>query len=471
MGFGLAQWKVLLAIGGSKLADGAELLLLGSVTRAVSSEWNLDMWQRGIVVSVVFFGVLVGNIMSGFLGDWTGRRAPIILSYIGIGCFSMLSMEASGFLSISAIRFFVGVSFGVSGPAANTLCGEMAPSCYRLKMNAFSMFVFSMGELYSGALVWYQDPYMENLNWRWLVCMGAIPSFIFLVLALAVLHESPSFLVVKGRFDEAERVLKDFRDENGATNVDIDLSDCQVDSRETPRSSLSFRQKLSIVLGRHLLYTTTVVCVSVFTLNFLFYGGLYALPQVLPQMKLHVSPSINLMIGAVAELPGYVVAVLFGERLSRKNAMLVYLLAALVSTLTFSFARAELMTQDKNITRTVEFMVQCGLVGNKVFTAVGFLVVYVYSTEVYPTVVRTTGGAFCLAFGRLGAILAPAVFENLAQITGNHAAFYNLTAALCAINAMLVMWLPYETQGCMLQDHLEEQQPLKDSIAKVSKNP
>lgn len=470
MGFGLAQWKVLLAVGGSKLADGAELLLLGSVTKAVSGEWNLDMWQRGIVVSVVFFGVLVGNLMSGFLGDQMGRRLPVLLSYIGIGVFSLMSMVATGFASISFTRFLVGISFGVSGPACNTLCAETAPSKFRLKMNAFMMVFFTGGELYSAFLVWIQDPYMVHLNWRWLVCMGSIPAFVFLGFALCVLHESPSFLMVQGRFEEAQSVLEDFRSSNGASDVHIDVAKnaeevCE-SACETPRTPrTSFREKLAIVFGRHLLYTTLVVCASVFTLNFLFYGGLYALPQVLPEMKLHVSPSVNLMIGAIVELPGYLMAVTFGEYFSRKNAMLLYLLAAIMSTLTFSMAGMELLND--STPKSFEILVQMGLVGNKMFTSIGFLVVYCYSTEVYPTVVRTTGGALCLAFGRMGAIVAPTVFEHLLFMTGSYAAFFNLTAGLCAINAMMVLFLPFETQGCVLQDHLEEQQPFAGKSNKV----
>lgn len=462
MGFGYAQWKVLLGGGGSKLADGSELLLLGSVTRAVAGEWNLDMWQRGIVVSVVFLGVLVGNLMSGVIGDKMGRRLPIIVSYIGICLFSLLSVLASGFLSITCIRFCVGVSFGISGPAFNTLCGEMTPSDNRLKMNALGQLFFAGGEFYSAWLVWMQDPYMMDLNWRYLICLGTVPSFVFLIVAILVLNESPSFLMVNGRRDEAQRVLQDLRNSNGALDVDIDLADPALSTSSEQRPSVSIRDKLGIVLGRHLLYTTMVVCVSVFTLNFVFYGGLYAFPRVLPDLKLHVSPAINLMIGASVEMIGFVGGSIVCNYLSRKTSMLMYLLVVLTSTLTFSFAGLRIM--NTSLERHLEFMVQCGLLGNKIFTAVGFLVVYVYAAEIYPTVARTTGGALCIAFGRLGSIVAPTAFENLAFLTENHAAYFNLTAGLCAVNAMLVLFLPYETQGLVLQDHFDEQQPIRSKL-------
>mmetsp|Transcript_4340 Transcript_4340/g.6689 ORF Transcript_4340/g.6689 Transcript_4340/m.6689 type:complete len:494 (+) Transcript_4340:86-1567(+) len=458
MGFGWAQWKVVIGGGGSKLADGAELLLLGSVTRAVAVEWHLDPWQKGIVVSVVFVGVLIGNLMGGVIGDKMGRRLPILVSYVGICLFSLLSVMATGFYSIACIRFCVGVSFGVSAPAFNTLCGEMAPSKYRVQLNAMGQLLFAAGEFYSAFLIWLQDPLMIDLNWRALICMGAIPSFVFLVLALCILPESPSFLMVSGSHREAKLVLADMRRSNSAVDVDIDA--VALEWPEAPvqrRPSVSIQDKLGIVLGRHLLYSTLVTCVSVFTLNFLFYGGLYAFPQVLPDLKLRVTPSANLMLGALVEVPGFLAGIVIGNYLSRKNCMLVYLLSVIVFLCIFSFTSTSI---SGNFSAEFEALLQVGLIGSKLFTAVGFLIVYVYTTEIYPTIVRTMGGALCIAFGRFGSIVAPSVYENLAFATGSHAAFFHVTAGLCALNAILVLFLPYETKGQILQDHIEEAQPL-----------
>lgn len=467
MGFGWAQWKVVIGGGGSKLADGAELLLLGSVTRAVALEWHLDAWQKGIVVSVVFLGVLMGNLMGGVIGDKMGRRLPILVSYVGICLFSLLSVMATGFYSIACIRFCVGVSFGVSAPAFNTLCGEMAPSKYRVELNAMGQLLFAAGEFYSAFLIWLQDPLMVQLNWRALICMGAVPSFVFLILALFILPESPSFLMVTGAKREAKMVLEDMQRSNSAMDVDIDQVVFEQPAIPMSRQpSVSIRDKLGIVLGRHLLYSTLVTCVSVFTLNFLFYGGLYAFPQVLPDLKLTVTPSANLMMGALVEVPGFLGGIIIGNYLSRKNCMLVYLLAVIIFLCIFSFTSTNFPNE---FSAELEALLQIGLIGSKLFTAVGFLIVYVYTTEIYPTVVRTMGGALCIAFGRFGGIVAPTAYENLAFATGSHGAFFHVTAGLCAVNAILVLFLPYETKGLVLQDHIDEAQPLhrKPLIVKV----
>merc|ERR1711974_163656 len=55
---------------------------------------------------------------------------------------------------------------------------------------------------------------------------------------------------------------------------------------------------------------------------------------------------------------------------------------------------------------------------------VGFVSMYQYSTEIYPTVARTTGTAACVAGGRLGGMLAPLFYEMLEGAYGFEAFFY-----------------------------------------------
>lgn len=383
----------------------------------------------------------------------------MIFSYMGICIFSLLSTMSTGFISLSGIRFCVGMSFGLGQPPLNAFIGEITPSAYRVHANAFAQGLFCVGELYSAFLIWFQDPTMHAKSWRMLIVLGAIPSAVFLFLAIFMLSESPSFLLVNGRRGEAEEILGYLRDSNGAVNVNIDLAERE--GRSGPRRpSLTIREKFGVVMGKHLFFTTLVVCASVFTLNFLFYGGLYAFPQILPNLDLEVSPAMNLMFGAVAEVPGFLLAIVLCRYLPRKTCMLLYLLCVLASCLVFSFAGMRI--ENHQFIYGLEMLLQLGLVGNKLFTAFGFLVVYVYSVEVFPTVARTMGGSLCLAAGRLGAMIAPSVFAFFAK-SGQHAAFFCTCAAICAVNALLVLFLPFETKDILLQDHPLEHEPLTDS--------
>lgn len=463
IGLGCGQWKALIAGGGVWLADGAELLLITSITKAVDKEWGLYTWEKGLIVSIVFFGVFIGNLLSGITGDVLGRRLPIITSYFGIVLFSLLSVLSTNSVGLCGTRFFVGVSFGLGQPCFNTFMGEITPSNHRMLMNAAAQMLFCGGELYSAMLIWWQDPLMQRLDWRWLVVMGAIPAMIFLGLSIFLLRESPSFLIVNGRTDEARAVLESIRDDNGVVDVDVYLpgDDSDTSGRSmTRRPSLTMQDKLGIVLGRHMLYSTLVVCVSVFTLNFLFYGGLYSFPQILPHMRLQISPSVNLMVGALVEFPGYALASVLGGFMPRKTLMLLYLLCVMACVLVFNFAGQHWLGPHYEM----QIFVEAAFVGHKIFVSVGFLVVYVYAVEIYPTVARTMGASFCLAAGRIGAMTAPTLFESLVELEGSFSGFFCASAALCAINALLVLFLPYETKDIILADHPDERQPIVTNI-------
>lgn len=440
------------------MACGAELILIGSLTRAVNKEWDLDAWERGLIVSVVFIGVWAGNLMSGNLGDKLGRRFPILLSYAAIVVFSVMSTFAWDFYSLASVRLLVGISFGLGQPACNTLCGEVCPADRRLHMNGYSQMFFAVGEVYSASLILMQDPRMRNLSWRWLIAMGSIPSAVLFVLAAFFLYETPSFLAVHGRNEEAKKVLEKMSRQNGLPESE------SLDFRP-PRSSVASESgvlhKLGIVFGPSMLFTTIVTSFSCFALNFLFYGGIYSFPKILPDIETGVSPAASLLIAAATEIPGFIFGILVGVNVTRKTGTQLYLLCTFLSTLLFIYAASEALARPGRVPPAIEWMLQAGLCGNKVFTSVGFLVVYCYALEIYATVARTTGNAFCLAMGRLGSISCPVIFELLTASTGTPLTFLKVMAAVCILNAVMVSFLSIETAGKLLKDNDDETMPLK----------
>lgn len=457
LGFGRAQLQALFLGGGTYAADGAELLLIGAVTKAVSSEWDLQAIERGVIVSVVFIGTLLGNVFSGFMGDMYGRRLPILISELGVCIFSIASAFSWDVWSLSFSRLLVGFAFGIGVPAWNALGGEISPSTMRILMNGLSQMLFTLGEIYSGALIYMQDPHMRDLHWRSLLLIGAIPAGVLFVLSLYGLKESPRHLAATDRYSEAKDVLVEIARQNGRDVGNIDFEPVPVCALQVSPWS-SALQKMGAVLDSRLLYSTFVLCFSTFTLNFLFYGGLYAFPQVLPDLELHVAPAVNLMVGAVFEIPGYLLCMCLGTRMKRKSVLYLYLVGACLSTVLF-IQGANLMDPNR-VQPSVEVMCQFGFTGNKIFTSMGFLVVYLYSIEIYPTTARATGTALCIACGRVGSILCPLIYEEIVAVTGGYSGFFWFMACSCALNVVLVFFLPFETAGAKLPDKLDETQPL-----------
>jgi len=450
IGFGPAQMRAGIVGGGVWLADGSELLLISSVTNAVAIDWDLGHAAKGMVVTVVFVGILIGNIMSGPIGDNYGRRHMIMASYAGIFIFSILSSYTTNVFELAIARLFVGASFGCGQPAWNTLNSELTPMWWRLPMNSFSMVLFVVGELYSAALMLYDDPNLTNLHWRWLLRMGAIPSAIWLVLSALLLVQSPNFLAVHGHYDEAVEVLESLKYTNGAHDVDTAF-------RIPPQPpKLPFLEKLQrqkeIVFGNHLFGSTCIVMFSCFTLNLMYYGTMYAFPQILPTLVTSTSAASELFVGALWELPGLALAVIIGTAFPRKLGMKIYMATSLISIATFIVGAVFI---DHGVMLRV--MMHLGYYGVKCFVSIGFISVYQYAVEIYPTEARITGTAVNIAGGRLAGILSPILYEGLTAFFHSWVVFMLVIGGCLLLNFLMVDSLPFETMGVHLKDTLHPQ--------------
>lgn len=351
IGFGLAQIRAGLIGGGVFFADGAEILLIASVTDAVAKSWDLSAGEKGLVVTIVFVGILSGNLGAGPISDSFGRRPLIIVSFFGIFVFSICSSLTMGLAGLAIVRFFVGMSFGIGQPAWSTLGAEVTPAKWRIAMQAISQSFFIGGEVFSCLLLLADDPKMKNLNWRRLLQLGSIPSVIFGFAALIFLHESPAFLAFRSKTEKAMYVLESMRNDNThcggrSTAVSLECFEFRMakkrseltrsERRMSRRASVhmtykqawaDLKKQMGVVFGPQLLLSTIIVSYCCFVLNFLYYGGMYAFPQVLASDKSgkHSGAALELLIGALWELPGYALGILCGVYLYRKRNIKVYL--------------------------------------------------------------------------------------------------------------------------------------------------
>lgn len=460
LGIGWAQARHGFLGGMVWFADGAELLLISTVSNVLSKDWDLTGFERGFLVSIVFVGVMMGNLFSGTVGDTFGRRTPIVCSYAGIFVFSIASSFSFSFWSLAFARFMVGLAFGSGQPAYNAFCSEATPSKHRLMVSGAVGQLFSLGEMYSAFIIYCQDPFMINLDWRLLLQVGSLPAALMCISAYMLLTESPMYLSIKGEHSEAKKVLEVMRSDNGKHDVSIEFSAPKVLQDRSLDDGLS--RQLSIILSSHLFLSTAICIYSCFVLNFLFYGCLYAFPHVIGQVKMPGTPAMGLVYGATMELLGTCVGITVGMKIKRKSAQKWYLAGAVLSLL--AFAGASPMV-GSGVTTLVLY---AGYFGIKFFTSIGFTIVYQYSVEIYPTEARVTGTAVVIAGGRLASILAPVVYEAITSIAGGlFEPFFYLVAALCAVNFLFIDLLPYETAGVELQDRLEllDQPTLKERIA------
>lgn len=219
-----------------------------------------------------------------------------------------------------------------------------------------------------------------------------------------------------------------------------------------------------------LLITTIISAYTCFAVNLVYYGSLYAFPQILPTLSASSggssSAGFQLLVGAVWELPGIVLACVFGSYMPRKPVLKIYCLSTCCMTILFVSGA----TGGYGQLATIAWHI--GYYGLKCMIQCGFIVTYIYVTEVYPTSVRTTGTSINFAAGRVAAIISPVLYERMSEATGSFAAFFYMLAASLMINFLILDFLPYETFNRALAMDIDEQtKTTYGATAELESNP
>lgn len=432
--------------------SGSAKMLVGIVAVAVSAEFQFSDMQRGWLASIVFCGNFFGNLL-GCLADTYGRRVLVLLG-TGLCLFGwIMSTWANNFWAQVACRGLLGLGFGLAGPPFYTLLNEITPTKDRLWLSSTTgMMGFCCGMLFALLLVHIDDPEMgPNLDWRAVTAYTAAPGLLVLCVAVFTMIESPRFYAANDRRGEAVETLEYMRLTNGG-RPDQPVADWTF--REAHKDDLG----ISFLWHRSLVVTTLTLCLSTFVLNYSYYGGIYALPQLLPSLEFGGMPATgHLAIASVCELAGYAFSMYIGDRISRKQLMILYLFGLGSLTAVFAAVLPQLPAAGAELESHHPFLLAAAalsIYGSRFVIAIGWLVVYVYAVEVYPTAVRATGISFAVAVGRVGSILAPLSFELAEDV------FFWFLVVLCGLNIGAVSLLPIATKDRSLGEIAEEVCPI-----------
>ena len=184
--------------------DLFDFFLIAFVVPIVSDEWDLTFGEAAAVLLSAGFGAIAGSVLWGRAGDRYGRRLPLIA---GILTFSLATgvlalAPDDGWWFLSIFRFVVGA--GVAGVAviAVPLVLEFTPTRLRTKVTGFvTTAMVPFGILAAALLTAAFDP-----NWRPLFAIGVLPSLLALFVWFYV-PESPRWLLDRGRVREARRSI------------------------------------------------------------------------------------------------------------------------------------------------------------------------------------------------------------------------------------------------------------------------
>ncbi|WP_218185617.1 sugar porter family MFS transporter [Salidesulfovibrio brasiliensis] len=165
---------------------------------AVQSEFTKEL-----IVAAVTLGALGGAICSGKASSRLGRKHSIILSALLFIAGTLCTSLAQSVLMVVAGRLVMGFAVGLSAMVVPMYLSEVSPPSIRGGVVFTFQLAITIG-IFAAYVI--NSIYAENENWRWMFGVGILPALL-LFFGMLRLPESPRWLVLKNRTEEARRVL------------------------------------------------------------------------------------------------------------------------------------------------------------------------------------------------------------------------------------------------------------------------
>ncbi|QDH25840.1 sugar porter family MFS transporter [Neokomagataea tanensis] len=188
------------ATGG--LLFGYDTGIISSALLQIRAQFDLTTLGAEIVTSTIILGALIGCLGAGPISDRWGRRKTIMLAaaLFIIGTFSAAAAGSVTVLSVS--RLVLGLAIGAASQIVPIYIAEISPAHRRGRLVVAFQLAVVMGVTFS-FLTGYL---LQHASWRWMFGIGMLPAVILFV-GMAFLPNSPRWLAMQGRHDEALDVL------------------------------------------------------------------------------------------------------------------------------------------------------------------------------------------------------------------------------------------------------------------------
>lgn len=344
------------ALGGFLM--GFDASVISGAIRFITIEFALSPAEQGFAVASLTLTASIGMMSAGPLADLLGRKKVAILA----ACLFLLSALYSA-TAVSYVHFVIARMIGGLGVGAALIIppmyiAEIAPPKLRGRLVSLNQLNIVIGlsaaffsnyfilQLQNSETEWIQALNPASNSWRWMLGLEALPALVYIAI-LPLVPESPRWLAIQGRKDDARKVLH--RIEN-AENVEKRMAAIEALATGKDRTKTPVKALFATAMHRVLIIGVGIAIIQQITgINAVFF---YA-PMIFEQTGIGTDASFaNAAIIGLANLVFTLLAIAFVDKVGRKPLLGIGLAGIAVSmfTLAASFNAAEYRITEKSLT-------------------------------------------------------------------------------------------------------------------------
>jgi putative MFS transporter len=387
------HYRIFWLVGAGMFFDGYDLYVGTAVLPALLQSKFSTLAQNAQFVSFTFFGMTIGALVTGFLGDRFGRRFTYQFNLAIFGIASLAAAFAPDITTLNWLRLVMGLGLGAEIVVGYSTLTEFVPPSSRGRWLAFMAFLVVSGLPVTTLL---GNLIIPNFGWRPMFVIAGVGALIVWYLRKS-LPESPRWLETTGRTEEAEAILQSIEQE-AAPKGPLPLPAPPV---PTPTFTLASLFQGDIL--RRMLVGSWVLI----TVNTLIFGFVTWIPQFFVTQGVSVARSLAYTLVIVIGSPiGCAIGALCADALGRRPTIVGASIASVIFGSLYPFAPAPVLLLVVGFLLIVAIYVQVAVLFG------------VYTPELFPTEVRLRANGICNTLGRAATIVSPFIVIGLFQSYG-----------------------------------------------------
>ncbi|XP_040891092.1 solute carrier family 22 member 7-like [Toxotes jaculatrix] len=354
----------------------------------LATEWDLVCDKRRVnkaTATIFFMGVMLGAAVFGYLSDRFGRKRTLLLSYVTTTVFGFASAFSYNFTMFAVMRFFTG--FGISGISiiSIVLCIEWVDIKHRTAVGVLMSMDWSVSTAVLPVVAYFVN------DWRYLTATATAPLFLAMI-CWWWLPESARWLISNGKLNHAHFYLTKCAKVNHREQFMADLKPeilSKVILVENENRKYSYLDLVKTPRMRRLALLTGIVWFGVactyygISLNVAGFGvNIYLTQFIYGAIEIPAKAFIFFTLNKI------------GRRLNQAGTLHLSGLCLFCNI----FIPEEMGPYRSAV----------GALG-KMFAEAAFTTVFLYTTELYPTVMRQNGLGYSSLMARLGVSASPLI--------------------------------------------------------------
>lgn len=399
-------------------------------------------WIEGFTMTSGIYGTTAGMVLGGLVADRIGRKRMLFASGLLLLASSIGTTFSESLVIWNISRLVGGLGAGFSGLVAPTYISEIAPAHRRGSLVTLNQFAVVVGAFaanlttYLIAKHWGADPEC----WRWMFASAVLPITVFLI-GLFVIPESPRWLILKNRIEDARAILTRI---GGAERTDQTIQEIV---QGTGQEKVKFRELFRPGIRK----ATLLVCGLALFNHFVGVSTLiYYAPTLFVNAGISSQASAigNSVILRIGDMLWTFLVIACVDKFGRRPLLLTGLIGIAIGQ--FLMGTCFHLSLSPLLILLVFFLVE------GMFHIGVPPVTWLITTEVFPTRYRARGVAL-QGFVRLGTQLFlaqtfPPAIQFFKSRFGTEAGVFWVFAAIAVVGLVFSYYLTPETKGKTLEE-------------------